>query len=203
MVKRFVIFILTSLLFMSGTALADSLWGRSQVPFYGISKKPILVGDIITVYVAETTSAIQEASTKTGKDSSISASFEDESEQISTELGNLRDDKEYLWGFGGEDNYNGTGKTSRKSEVRAVVTAVVTEILDSGNLFIVGERKIKVNNEMQTIRISGVIRPSDIAANNSVRSSQLAKAELSINGAGVVADKQAPGVMSKVFNWMF
>ena len=62
---------------------------------------------------------------------------------------------------------------------------------------------MKVNNELETVRVAGVIRPQDIDANNSIFSYQIAKAEISVNGAGVVSEKQNPGLMSKIFGWMF
>ena len=63
--------------------------------------------------------------------------------------------------------------------------------------------KVKVNDELETIRVAGVIRPQDISPKNSVYSYQVAKAEISVHGSGVVASKQSPGIMTKVFNWLF
>ena len=117
-------------------------------------------------------------------------------------LGNERVRRTYDLSVRGDDSYNGSGQTSRSSQVRAVVTSLVTEILENGNLFIVGEHKVKVNDEMQTIRVAGIIRPADIAPNNSVLSSQIAKAEVSVNGAGVVGSKQTPGILTKMFGAM-
>ena len=81
--------------------------------------------------------------------------------------------------------------------------AVVTEVLETGNLFVVGEHRVKVNNEIETVRVSGLVRPQDISAKNSIFSYQIAKAQVSVNGDGVVATKQTPGVMTKMFNWFF
>ena len=83
------------------------------------------------------------------------------------------------------------------------MTAMVTEVMETGNLFIVGEHEVKVNNEVETVRISGIIRPQDITGQNTVLSSQVAKVEVSVNGAGVVASKQSPGILTKMFNWLF
>ena len=62
---------------------------------------------------------------------------------------------------------------------------------------------MKVNNELETIRVAGIIRPQDIAANNSVFSYQIAEAEVTVTGIGVVASKQNPGIMSKLLGWLF
>jgi flagellar L-ring protein precursor FlgH len=181
---------------------ADSLWAPGQ-SLYTPGQRQIQVGDIITVQIVETTSAAQEATTRTSKESGVAANILSAWDRIATLLGSDTDRKEFELGISGEENYRGTGQTTRRSQVRAVITAMVTEVLESGNIFILGEHRVKVNNELQTIRISGIVRPQDVSARNTVNSYQLAKAEVSIIGAGVVNQKQNPGVLTRVFGWLF
>ena len=201
--KLFSIFLIVSLLLPVTTVQADSLWNQNQGSVYGTAKRQVLPGDTITILVQETTSATQEASTRTAKESQVMVDFLEGFNRISDSLGNLQNESESKYDISGEDSYNGSGATSRRSRVTAIVTAEVTQVLESGNLFVIGEKKVKVNNEMQTIKVSGIIRPSDIAPNNTVRSSQMAKVEVSINGSGVVGDKQSPGMLTKMFNWLY
>ena len=200
--KQLFVFLLCTSLLLDIT-LADSLWQPNQAPIYGVSKRRIRVGDVVTIYVSESTNAVQSASTSTRKDSSIGAKLLANWDQISNILGNEQTRRNLDVGFDGSDSYEGTGQTARRSSVKAVVTSVVTEILKSGNLYIVGEHKVKVNDEVETVKVSGIIRPQDISAQNSVFSYQIAKAEVSVNGAGVVGAKQRPGIMTRVFNWLF
>ena len=137
------------------------------------------------------------------KNSELSADMLSNFDQVANLLGNERVRRTQDLQISGNDRYSGSGQTSRKSQVNAVVTAEVTEILDNGNLFILGYHKVNVNNETQTIRVSGIVRPQDIAGNNTILSSQIAKAEVSIKGSGVVATKQNPGIMTKLFGWFF
>lgn len=187
---------------MASSLTADSLW-NGDPRFYSSSQKQVKVGDIITIFISEQTNAAQGATTITGKDSEMGMSLLSAWDQVANLLGSETIRKQYDMSLKGDDKYKGTGQTSRTSKVKAVVTALVTEVLDSGNLYIVGEHKVKVNNEVETIRISGIIRPQDIQANNSVLSSQIAKVEVSVNGAGVVGSKQSPGMLTKMFNWLF
>jgi flagellar L-ring protein precursor FlgH len=189
--------------FLSTSLAADSLWDSNKSSFYGASKRESKVGDIITIYISESTSAAQEATTKTTKESNVGTGILSGWNQVANLLGNSTDRKTLDFQLRGNDQYNGTGQTTRKSRVTAVVTAVVTEILENGNIYVVGEHKVKVNNEVESIYISGIIRPQDIGANNTIYSYQLAKAEVSVNGAGIVASKQSPGVLTKMFNWLF
>jgi flagellar L-ring protein precursor FlgH len=202
--KLFAFILCVNLLANTSLTFGDSLWdsGKSG-SFYGTSKREIKVGDVITILVSESTNANQEASTKTSKESRVGTDILNGFNQISNLLGNDINRKTNEFSVRGTDAYNGTGQTSRKSRVTAVVTAIVTEILDNGNIFIVGEHKVKVNSEVETIHVSGIVKPSDIGPNNTVNSFQLAKAEVSINGAGSVGSKQSPGVLTKMFNWLF
>jgi len=202
LIKNIFLLVLISLLWPM-EVVADSLFDNAKTPFYGVNRRLIRVGDIITIYVSESTSAAQQASTSTERESTLGASIQTNWEQVGNLLGNetLNQKKEY--GLNGDDKYEGTGQTSRRSQVKAVVSSIVTEILDNGNLYIEGVHKVKVNDELETIRVAGVIRPQDISPKNSVYSYQVAKAEISVHGTGVVAAKQSPGIMTKMFNWLF
>lgn len=204
MIKRLLCILCSFLVLGSSFTLADSLWqGSGTSQLYGGERRRIAVGDIITILISETTSAVQEATTRTQKDSGIKANFLNNWDQVANLLGNEQNRKTFEFGLGGGDDYSGAGQTSRRSSVKAVVTAMVTEVLETGNLFIVGEHQVKVNDEIETIRVSGIVRPQDITGKNTVLSSQIAKAEVSVHGSGVVASKQSPGMLTKMFNWLF
>ncbi|MEK9657190.1 MAG: flagellar basal body L-ring protein FlgH [bacterium] len=199
------IFILISLLILVTTSIgADSLWRTYSEGIYQPSRRRISVGDIVTIYVSESTSAVQQASTSSGKTTSLTSSLADNWDQVANLLGNERVRKKRDISIGGGDRYQGNGQTTRKSNVKAIITAIVTEVLKSGNLFVVGEHKVKVNHDIETIRVSGIVRPADVTPKNTIFSYQIAKAEVSVSGrGGPVAAKQNPGIISRIFNWVF
>lgn len=186
-----------------GVVWADSIWDNAKGNLYTAERKRLRVGDVVTILISETSSAAQEATTKTTKQSGIGMDLLSGWDQVANLLGNETLRKTFSGRLSGNDTYQGTGQTARKSNVRAVVTAVITEILEGGNVYVVGEHKVKVNNEIETIRISGIIRPADITPANTVNSFQLAKAEVAVNGVGVLAAKQSPGVLTKLLGWFF
>jgi len=193
-----------SFLLFSSLLNADSLWNPNQGTIYRTTHLPKM-GDVITVYISNKTSAIQEAGTDTSKRSELGADIYDLWDQYSVDTTSatksdrtMRNSK-----IRGNDSYRGLGKTTRKSAVKAVISAVITEIFPNGNLFVVGKHSINVNDETEIIQISGIVRPQDISQNNSVLSYQLAHAEISVKGEGVVGSKQTPGVLTKMFNWVF
>jgi len=174
-----------------GPAAASSLWPGSGSLF--ADNKARQVGDLVTIIIVERTQATSTAQTQTGQDASVN-------------FGPI------LWnsvplipGFGvsGKDNFRAGGSTTRGGSLNARMTAKVVDVLPNGNLVIEGRQTIIVNDEEQVIVVSGVIRPQDIAPDNTVLSTYVADATINYQGAGVIGDKQEPGLLTRLLNWLF
>ena len=76
-------------------------------------------------------------------------------------------------------------------------------VLANGNMRITGNRKISINGEEQTILIHGIVRASDITADNTVLSYNISDAEIVIEGSGLIDNAQKPGWLTKLFHWLF
>ena len=100
-------------------------------------------------------------------------------------------------------NFATDGRTARTEKLTATVPAIVKKVLPNGNLFIEGHRVVLGNNEEQHFYISGVVRPIDIAQDNSVLSSYVADAEIEFTGRGVLTDNQKPGILARFFSWIW
>jgi flagellar L-ring protein precursor FlgH len=89
--------------------------------------------------------------------------------------------------------------------VTATISAKVVEVFPNGNLAVEGKREIYVNNEKKEILLQGIVRPRDIASDNSVLSTQVADAKIMLTGIGVVGEKQRPGWLTRIFDgvWPF
>jgi flagellar L-ring protein precursor FlgH len=68
----------------------------------------------------------------------------------------------------------------------------VVSVLPNGFLVVEAVRRMEMNNERQTLIIHGVVRPSDIALDNSVLSSQVSNLEVELSGKGVLSDGVRP-----------
>jgi flagellar L-ring protein FlgH len=101
------------------------------------------------------------------------------------------------------NEFSADGRTSRSEKLTATVPAIVKKVLPNGNLFVEGHRVVLVNSEEQHFYISGVVRPIDIAQDNSVRSSYVADAEIEFTGRGVLSENQKPGLLARFFNWIW
>jgi len=152
-------------------------------------------GDAVSILVVETSSASNDAKTTTSRESNLSLAG---AGKVGTS--NLPD---INLGLNSGNSFKGEGSTSTNGSVRAKLSARVDSVLPNGFLWISGNRTITVNGEEQTIKISGVIRPSDIQADNSVYSYSISDAKIVIEGNGVVTRAQGPGWITKLLHLLF
>jgi len=175
----------------SGDAAATSLWTGSGSLY--TDNKARQVGDLVTIIIVERAQATSTTQTQTGANSSVSFG------PI------LWDSLPLVPGFsaGGGDSFRGGGSTTRGGTLNARMTAQVIEVLPTGNLRIEGRQTIVVNDEEQVIVVSGVVRPQDIAPDNTVLSTFVADATITYHGSGSIGEKQEPGLLTRLFNWLF
>ena len=185
-----------------------SLWSEmSEVGLFQ-DMKARKVGDIVTVRIIEDPEAALNANTKTSRTSSVDAAklkFLGYMKALAEKNSRLAQDP-------GTDNlisaslstaFDGKGTSDRDGHVKAYITAVVEKVLFNGNLYISGQREIRVNNETQYITLSGVVRPKDITSSNEVSSTYVADARITYSGNGPVADKQKPGWLGRVLDYVW
>ncbi len=171
---------------------AGSLWNERQGGLF-YDQKGRFVGDIITVAIQESASASKEATTATGRTSTMSAGITqllglERTIQKATDL-----DPSTLVNASTTNNFSGTGATTRSENLTTTLTTQIIEILPNGNLRIEGGKTVRVNNETQIVLLTGVVRPQDVSASNIVNSNNVLDARIDYTGKGTVSDKQKPG----------
>ncbi len=153
------------------------------------------VGDILTVVLSERTDATKAASTETERSTDVSLPGP-------TVLGEkvTRGGTEILSStVKGDHKFSGDGKTSQSNSLSGSITVTVVDVLPNGNLVVRGEKLLRINGEREHIRLEGVVRPVDIAADNTVLSTQVAEARISYVGRGQVADASRMGWLARFF----
>ncbi|MEL7310342.1 MAG: flagellar basal body L-ring protein FlgH [Pseudomonadota bacterium] len=151
------------------------------------------VGDIITVRLQESTSASKSSSTATSKGSSADIASPNILGQEVTRDGNsilaatLSSDSEFA----------GEGSSAQSNSLAGDITVTVVQRLPNGNLMIRGEKWVTLNQGDEFIRLSGIIRPVDIAPDNSVASSRVADARITYSSRGVLAAANKMGWLQR------
>ncbi len=183
-----------------------SLWvdGGSLSAMF-INTKARQVGDIVTIKIVESSSASNKASTNTGRTSSLAVGLNSlfglqnnyPGNAVFNPFGAVQSDY--------DNEFDGSGTTARSGALSAYITARIVQVLPSGNLFIEGNREVRINNENQVITLTGIVRPRDITSDNIIQSTFIADARISYSGSGVINEQQRPGWLARLLDsiWPF
>jgi|SRR6185437_4703394 len=148
--------------------------------------------DTIIVRVVEDTSAVQSGTVKTDRKFSASSGINSIFGQSYPELSNLFSPQS-------QRTLDGSGATSSTSTLRSNLAGRVVEVLPNGSLVVEAIRDLEVSNQHQTLIVRGIVRPGDIAPDNSVLSSSVANLQLELKGKGVISDSTAqPNVVVRL-----
>ncbi len=189
-----------------------SLYAESDVDPLFADSRARRIGDIVVVNIMESSQATNTANTDADKESNndygITALFGRSSVNMLPLVGGLNapvGPGTAVFQSTSNSDYSGTGSTSRGNTVTASIASRVIKVLPGGILQLEGVRQTRVNNETQYMVISGTIRARDIAADNTIMSTQMADANIQYYGQGVLADKQKPGWFTRFMDnlWPF
>jgi len=158
-------------------------------------QKAIHVGETVTVLVVEVAQASNDATTNTSRSSDLSLNGALSSPGGTSSGVNA--------GIQTGNGFKGAGSTTNNGVMKAKISAHVDSVYNNGNLFISGSRNIVINGDEQIMKVTGIVRPSDIQADNSIYSYSISDAMISYSGKGLINDSQKPGWLTKFLHWIF
>lgn len=187
---------------ISDNTLTGAIYKQTSNRFFFEDIRARRVGDVINVILDESTNASKTASTSANKGSTIG-------------LPNPT-----LFGgavtFGGRNilssdvtastDFAGSADSSQSNQLSGSIAVVVDDVLSNGNLRIRGQKRLTLNQGSEIVRVTGLIRSVDIAPDNTVYSYQIADANISYGGKGILADSNRAGWLTRVFTsplWPF
>ncbi|UCZ57851.1 flagellar basal body L-ring protein FlgH [Desulfurispirillum indicum] len=176
-----------------------SLWSDTNVTsIYFLDQKARRINDIITVRVVESSSASNSGNVATSRDSSVNMG-------VTSVLGKERGSLNPAVQANAGNSFSGSGQLQKADNITATVSTRIVKVLNNGNMVLRGKREIMIDNEKQMLFVSGVIRPEDIDADNTVMSSALADAQIMYTGSGALAASRKPGWGTTFLNtiWPF
>ena len=176
--------------------------GDAQTMFDEQSYRPLTaeakaahVGDVVTVVVQESASATSTTDLRAQRDFNASLNLQ------LTGIRHRGPGPHAVTG-GTSTGNDGSGSTERTGNLLAQLSVRVTEVKADGDLVVSGQQSLKINGEEQLITLSGVVRPVDIAADNTVLSNRIANARIQFDGEGFVTDQSKPGLLAKLLNFL-
>jgi flagellar L-ring protein precursor FlgH len=170
---------------------ANSLWRPGAKAFFR-DQRAARVGDILTVNVAiadqanvaNTTNRSREAA----EDADVTNLF-----GLEAEFGKVMPQAivpAAVVSLGNKSSTKGAGAVARSETINLTVAALVLQILPNGNMVIQGHQEVRVNFEIRELTVTGIVRPEDITASNTISHTQIAEARISYGGRGQITDVQ-------------
>lgn len=180
------------------TLQAGSIWAKRDTNMRTVYADDVArnIGDVLTITIVEDSKVDNKAKRDLQKETERSSAFN----------GDLNIDHllPSIPGF----TMNATSENELKSKAdykdersfEDRVSAVVVDILPNGNLVVIGTRDRNIAGDVQTIEVSGIVRPSDIAFDNTVKSAQVANFRIVTQNGGVAAPYTRTGWLGRVFD---
>lgn len=167
---------------------ANSLWRAGSRAFFK-DQRAAMVGDIVTVLVNMNDTANLKNTTAAARNSAETGGMP-QFFGMEALLPKTIADPAKLLSVSSTNNNTGTGQIQRNEAVTLRLAGVVTQVLPNGNLAIVARQEFRVNSELRELQVTGVIRPQDIASNNTVQHDRMAEARIAYGGRGQLTEVQ-------------
>jgi len=159
----------------------------------------VRVGDVVVVRIDESADAQGASTTKLSKESSMSTGADSMFGLVAAMKKAYPDmDMAKLAEFASKSGFLGDGSTARKGALSGSIAVRVSREMPNGDLYIEGTKVVLINNEEYHLYVSGLVRPSDIAQDNTVASTRIADAQIEFTGRGDLADNQRKGWLAKL-----
>ncbi|HEV2270748.1 MAG TPA: flagellar basal body L-ring protein FlgH [Steroidobacteraceae bacterium] len=154
------------------------------------------VGDTVTVILQESTAAQKSSQTDTAKTTKDSLA-------APTVLGNqvtIHGTPILSGSLNNANSFSGSGDSKQSDSLVGDITVTVVKRLQNGNLLVRGQKYVDINQGSEYVRLEGIIRPIDIAADNTIPSTEVADARIAYGQKGALNDANRPGLLSRFFN---
>ena len=153
------------------------------------------IGDILVINLVEKTDAKKESDTDIKKDTSTNIAAPTVLGMLDPSLKGLNLNSS----LNSSNDFAGETESTQKNSLSGSITVSVIEVLPNGYLRIRGEKRVRLNQGTEYIRVSGLIRPTDINPDNSVESTKIADATIMYTGEGALADANKIGWLARFF----
>lgn len=190
------VFVITS----TACSQAGSIWAKRDKNMKAIYADDVArqIGDVLTIKISEDSKVDNKAKRDMQKETDRSSSFDGK-------LGNLADLGDFGMAANSDNELKSKADYKDERKYEDSITVVVVDILPNRNLIVMGTRNRDIGGDIQTIEVSGIVRPSDVAFDNTVKSEQVADFRIVSKNGGVSAPFTKPGWLGRIFDiiWPF
>lgn len=150
------------------------------------------VGDLLTIVLVERTQAAKTSVANTGRKGSIGLS-----PPIDGPLA-LFSPKDF--NMGGDSSFDGKGQAAQSNTLSGEVSVTVAAVYPNGTMLVRGEKAIRLNRGDEFVQLAGLVRQTDVTADNRVASTRVADARITYTGKGEIARASRQGWLQRFFS---
>ncbi|MHC4264389.1 MAG: flagellar basal body L-ring protein FlgH [Planctomycetota bacterium] len=198
--KFFIVMVVGAALGFAATAHAGSIWAKRDIDRGNLYADDVArnIGDVLTIIINESSKVDNKAKRDLKKETDRSIVF-------NGELGNFVDLGEFGMTASSDNELKGKADYKDERKFTDSITVVVMDILPNGNLVVMGTRDRDIAGDIQTIEVSGIVRPSDVVFGNIINSSRVANFRIVTKNGGIAAPFNKPGFLGRILDiiWPF
>lgn len=177
---------------------ANSTWSDSGASLFR-DARAVAVGDVVTVRISIKDKASIDNASQRSRDASYSQKGALDFVVNAFGIGKSGDAAINVDGTGSTAT-QGKGEIKRSESIDLLVAAQVIEVLPNGNLVVSGSQEVRVNFEVRVLNVAGIIRPGDVAPDNSISYDRIAEARIAYGGRGRLTEVQQPGLGQQIID---
>ena len=183
---------------LSDCVYSGSIWAKRDKNMRDLYADDVArqIGDILTIRITEASKVDNKAKRDLKKEADRSTTFNGEL--------NIDHILPSIPGFtmSAESSNELKSKADYKDERKFIdsISVVVVDIMPNRTLVVIGTRNRNIAGDVQTIEVSGIVRPSDIGFDNIVRSEQVADFRIVTKNSGVADPYTRPGWLGTIFD---
>jgi len=151
------------------------------------------VGDTLVVVINEKTTASRSGDLSASRDSSVDMSVGNVQR-----LGIANPLQGTALSAAAKSNIDTKDAASANNLFTGSIMVTVTDVLPNGNLVVSGEKRLGINEEIETLRFSGVVNPVHVI-NNTVSSTNVADARIEADAHSHVEGERVLGFLGRFF----
>ncbi len=168
---------------------SGAIYDSAQDGLFATDRRANRIGDILTVFFVENFQATKSQNAANNKATGFELNLP----------GFLGMDKlEGALSTGVDQSFSGSGSAAQSNSLTGQMSVTVARVFEGGNLEILGQKKLTLNNGDEYIRVQGIVRPEDISSNNVISSDRIANAKIIYIGAGDMADTAKVGWLQRI-----
>jgi len=162
--------------------------------FTDLSCRASQVGDIITVLIQPNTQINSTETSQINRKMNVGVSFLPLNLEGANEFTPLS--------LSGSQGNSSTETGKRQLSFNSTMSVIVQQILPNGNFLVTGHQQISIGDKAQLLNVTGIVRPGDVTALNTITSSQIADLIVDIEGElGDIKDRR--GILTRILDLLF